>query len=140
MKTMKVVTVGCLNDDMLKDLITFMYTKHLDFLQGLEPEKGKEMMLLDSVSVFGIERVTKLLTEHEFTDDSKEAKNFIRELSKAYINTIVPLEDGKSIKLCNTPNLSGEIRVLSVSDFEQFSDDIIICGEDNLPIEMEVAE
>ena len=140
MKAMKVVTVGCLNDELLKNLILYMYKQHLDFLKGLDSEQAKRMLLLDSCATFGVEKAMKMLSECNFDNDNREAKDFLVELSKSYINTIVSLNDSKSIKLCNMPIMSGEIRTLNMSDFDKFDIDIIICGEDNLPIEMEVDE
>ena len=140
MKAMKVVTVGCLNDEVLKNLILYMYKQHLDFLKGLDSEQAQRMLLLDSCATFGVEKAMKILSECNFDNDSHEAKNFLVELSKSYINTIVSLNNSKFIKLCNMPNMTGKIRTLSMSDFGKFDRDMIICGEDNLPIEMEIDE
>lgn len=137
---MKVVTVGCLNDEVLKNLILYMYKKHLDFIKGLDSYQATRMLLLDSCTTFGVEKAMKMLSEYNFNNDSREAKDFLVELSKSYINTIVSVNNSKFIKLCNMPNMSGKIRTLNMSDFDKFDGDTIICGEDNLPIEMEVDE
>lgn len=140
MKSMKVVTVGCLNDEVLKNLTLHMYKQHLDFLRGLNSGQAKRMLLLDCCATFGVEKAMKMLSEYNFNNDSGEAKDFLVELSKSYINTIVSFNNSKSIKLCNMPNMSGKVRVLNMSDFDKFDSDVIICGEDDLPIEMEVDE
>ena len=135
MKDARVLTVGSLNDNVLSNLVKYLYSCHLEFLKTLGDKEVKEMFLLDIVSVFGNAKVKELLT-----GNSKSFTDTCNELHYKYINTVVGIDvDGiKCVKLFNSPNFNDECRVLTISDFEKFDKDTILCGEDNLPICMEM--
>ena len=134
--TIDVLTVGDLNDKVLKNVSRYLYSKHLDFLKTLGEVKAKEMFLLDLASVCGIQKTYDVLEGADLMDGSKVVVDLCNELADKYINTIAVGDNGKSIKLCNAPQFGMESKALSLLDFEKYDKDMIICDEYNLPIGM----
>lgn len=131
---MDILTVGDLTEDILKNLVRCLYSKHLDFLQTLDDVKAKQMFLLSMAATCGLQKTYETLEGKTLTDGSKEVVELCNEFADKYINTIVVMKDGKSIKLCNAPQFGGESKALSLLDFEKYDKDAIICDEYNLPI------
>lgn len=131
---MDVLTVGDLNEDILKNLVRCLYSKHLDFLKTLDDLKAKQMFILDMAATCGLQKTYDVLEGATLTDGSKAVVNLCNEFADKYINTIAVINNGKHIKLCNAPQFDGEAKALSILDFEKYDKDVIICDEYNLPI------
>ena len=131
---MDVLTVGDLNEDILKNLVRCLYSKHLDFLKTLDETKAVQMLILDMAATCGLQKMHETLEGKTLTDGSKEVVELCNEFADKYINTIAVIGDGKSVKICNAPQFDGETKALSLLDFEKYDKDTIICDEYNLPI------
>lgn len=133
---MEVLTVGDLNDEIIKNLVRCLYSKHLDFLKTLDDVKSKQMFILDMAATCGLQKMYETLEGKSLMDGSKEVIDLCNEFADKYINTIAAIDNGKHIKLCNAPQFDGESKALSLLDFEKYDKDTIICDEYNLPIRM----
>lgn len=133
---MEVLTVGDLNDEILKNLVRCLYSKHLDFLKTLDDVKSKQMFILDMAATCGLQKMYETLEGKSLMDGSKEVVDLCNEFADKYINTITVIDNGKHIKLCNALQFNGESKALSLLDFEKYDKDTIICDEYNLPIRM----
>lgn len=131
---MDVLTVGDLNEDILKNLVRCLYSKHLDFLKTLDETKAVQMLILDMAATCGLQKTYEIWEGANLAEDSKEVVDLCNEFADKYINTVSVIGNGKSVKLCSVPQFDGESKALSLLDFEKYDKDTIICDEYNLPI------